>query len=101
MAEPLFRRALGIFEKTLGPDYTDVAVSAGNLARIYQDRGDHATAEPFYRRALDIWERAQGPEDPDLGLRLADYAQLLRQTGRADEAREMEVRAAAIEAKGV
>jgi tetratricopeptide (TPR) repeat protein len=98
-AEPLFRRALKIFTQTLGPDDPDVAISLYNLARIYETRGVEAVAESFYRRAIAIWEKAQGPEDLELVPWLRDYARLLRRTDRIDLARSMEARAAAIEGK--
>ena len=38
-AEPLFKRALAIQEKVLGPDHPDVAVSLNNLANLYDNAG--------------------------------------------------------------
>ena len=35
-AEPLYKRALAICEKALGPDHPDVALSLNNLAALYQ-----------------------------------------------------------------
>ena len=34
-AEPLYKRALAIWEKALGPDHPDVATSLNNLAALY------------------------------------------------------------------
>ena len=39
-AEPLYRRALGIREKALGPEHPDVATSLNNLAELYRPRGN-------------------------------------------------------------
>jgi Tetratricopeptide repeat len=36
-AELLYRRALGIGEKSLGPDHPDVSISLNNLARLLQE----------------------------------------------------------------
>jgi tetratricopeptide (TPR) repeat protein len=69
------------------------------LGVIYQAQGNYAEAEPLYRRSLAILERALGPEHPDVAQSLENYAALLRETGRADEAAEMEARAKAIRAK--
>ena len=44
-------------------------------------------------------EKALGPEHPNVAASLENYAALLRETGRADEAAEMEARAKAIRAK--
>ena len=51
-AEPLYKRALAIREKALGPDHPDVAQSLNNLADLYSAQGRHADAEPLYKRAL-------------------------------------------------
>ena len=53
-AEPLYKRALAIDEKALGPDHPDVAQSLNNLAALYDDQGRYAEAEPLYKRALAI-----------------------------------------------
>ena len=51
-AEPLYKRALAIREKALGPDHPDVAQSLNNLADLYSAQGRYADAEPLYKRAL-------------------------------------------------
>ena len=53
-AVPLYRRALAIAEKALGPDHPDVAQSLNNLAELYHDQANYAEAEPLHRRALAI-----------------------------------------------
>jgi tetratricopeptide (TPR) repeat protein len=63
-AEPLYRRALAIDEKALGPDHPHVAIDLNNLAAFLQAKGDYAAAEPLYRRALAIDEKALGPNHP-------------------------------------
>lgn len=98
-AEPLFKRALAIREKTLGPTNPDVASSLNNLAALYHDEGKYSEAEPLYKRALAIWEKALGSDHPDVAQSLENYAALLRKTNREKEAAEMETRAKAIRAK--
>ena len=44
-AEPLFKRALAIQEKALGPDHLDVANSLNNLAKDYWERGRYEDAD--------------------------------------------------------
>ena len=61
-AEPLYERALAIWEKALGPEHPDVATSLNNLAELYRDQGRYAEAEPLYERALAIREKALGPD---------------------------------------
>ncbi len=40
-AEPLYKRALAIWEKAPGPDHPDVATSLNNLAAHYHDQGKY------------------------------------------------------------
>jgi len=53
-AEPLFRRALAIDEKSFGPDHPNVANPLYNLAGLLTDTNRHAQAEPLMRRGLEI-----------------------------------------------
>jgi tetratricopeptide (TPR) repeat protein len=63
-AEPLFRRALAIRGKALGPDHPGTATSLNNLALLLKAKGDYAGAELLVRRALAICEKALGPVHP-------------------------------------
>ena len=57
-AEPLYRRAITIFEKALGPEHPDTTSSLNNLALLLKQEGRYVEAEPLYRRALAIREKA-------------------------------------------
>ncbi len=57
-AEPLYRRALTIAERTLGPDDPELASSLTNLAAVYDALGRHADAAPFHKRALTLRQKA-------------------------------------------
>ena len=61
-AEPLYKRALSICEKALGPDHPFVAQSLNNLAELYAIQGRYAEAEPLFKRSLAIrkgaWARS-------------------------------------------
>src|SRR5262245_9202107 len=61
-AEPLFRRALAIYEKTLGPAHPFTATALANLGAVYQAQKRYREAEPLLQRALAIREKAAGPE---------------------------------------
>ena len=98
-AEPLYKRALAIWEKSLGPDHPQVALGLNNLALLYVDQGKYAEAEPLCKRALAIDEKALGPDHPDVAIDLNSLAKLYRATDREAEAEKLEKRAAAIEAK--
>ena len=86
-------------KKVLGPEHLDVVTGLNDLAALYRDQCNYAVAEPLYQRSLTILERALGPKHPKLPKVLENYAALLRDTGRADEAAEMEARAKTIRAK--
>ena len=98
-AEPLFKQALAIWEKAVGPDHPNVATILNNLAEVYRAQGKYDEAEPLQKRALTIREKVLGPEHPDVAQILENYAALLRKTGRSAEANKMEARAKAIRAK--
>jgi len=95
-AEPLYRRALAIDEKALGPDHLDVAIDLNNLASSLQDQKNYAGAEPLYKRALAIKEKALRQDDPSVATGLNNLAELLRAKGDYAEAEPLYRRALAI-----
>jgi len=50
-AEPLYRRALALYEQVLGPIHPLVAQCLNNLAALYHAQGRYADAEPLLQRA--------------------------------------------------
>lgn len=76
-AEPLFRNALQIAEKALGPEHPDTAGTLNNLANLLESKEDYAGAEALYRRALAIAEKTLGPADPRTAMALDNLAGLL------------------------
>jgi len=59
IAEPLYRRALLIREKALGPHDPEVAASLSNLAALKAAQGAYTEAQGLYRRASEIRERGR------------------------------------------
>ena len=100
-AEPLYKRALGIWEKALGPEHPDVATSLNNLAVLYDAQGKYVEAEPLYQRALGIWEKALGPEHLDVATSLNNLAALYRAQGKDAEAEPLYQRALGIREKAL
>ena len=49
-AEPMFKRAIAIMEKTVGLDSVDIAPELNNLAALYQRQQRFAEAEPLFKR---------------------------------------------------
>jgi tetratricopeptide (TPR) repeat protein len=85
-AEPLYRRALDIYEASYGPNHPNVASGLNNLANLLQETNRHSEAEPLYRRALAIVEASYGPNHSGVATGLSNLALLLQQTNRHSEA---------------
>ena len=66
-AERLYKRALTVAERALGPDHPNVATSLNNLALLYETLGRVADATSLYKRVVAIREKAWGPSHPDVG----------------------------------
>jgi tetratricopeptide (TPR) repeat protein len=95
-AEPLYQRALAIWERTLGPEHQETATSLNNLAALYHEQGRYKEAAPLLRRALAIHEKALDPEHVRIAASLNNLADHYRTQGKYDEAEPLFRRALAI-----
>jgi hypothetical protein len=59
LAEPLYKRALAIAEKALGPDHPDAGTDLNNLAVLYFAQGDGAHAADYWRRSTSVISAAR------------------------------------------
>lgn len=102
-AELLFRQALEIQERTLGPGHSDVAQALNNMGAVHNAMGRHAEAEPFLVRALAVGENALGPNHPAVAGTLNNLATIHFAQGRYEQAEILHKRALAIleRARGV
>jgi tetratricopeptide (TPR) repeat protein len=100
-AEPLYRSAIMIYEKTLGPDHHHTAASLNNLATLYLAQSRNAEAELLYRQALEIKENVLGPEHPSTATSLNNLALLFKDQGKLSEAEPLYRRALEILEKAV
>ncbi len=100
-AEPIFKRALAIREKNLGPNHPDVATTLSYLALLYHDQGRYTDAEPLFKRSLGIHEKVLGPDHPDVAATLNNLAELYRAQGRYADAEPLYKRSLAIREKGL
>ncbi len=100
-AEPLYKLALSIRERTLGPDHPDTAASLNDLAGLYRTTERYDEAEPLYKRALTIREKALGLDHPDAAASFNYLAGLYDATGRYDEAEPLYKRALTIREKAL
>jgi tetratricopeptide (TPR) repeat protein len=67
-AKACYERALGIWERALGPEHPQVATAVNNLGRVLQDMGDLAGAKGCYERALRIFRQRLPPGHPDIRI---------------------------------
>ena len=72
-AEPLFRRALLVFEAA-GESGSNVGVALNGLGLVYNARELYSEAIPCFERALAIFERVHGPTFPDVATVLRNMA---------------------------
>jgi tetratricopeptide (TPR) repeat protein len=98
-AEPLFRRALAVDEKSFGPEHPNVARDLNNLAELLRATNRLAEAEPLMRRALGIDQESFGPDHHNVATDLNILAGLLSATNRLAEAEPLLRRALAIDEK--
>jgi tetratricopeptide (TPR) repeat protein len=98
-AELLYKRALAIQEKALGPEHPNVATSLNNLARLNDEQGRYEQAELLYKRALAIQEKVLGPEHSDVATSCNNLAGLYDRQGHYEQAKLLYKRARAIQEK--
>lgn len=96
LAEPLYKRAIALMEKSLGLDNALVAAELTNLAALYQRQSRLAEAEPLFKRALAVREKSLSREHPDVGQALNNLATLYVRQQRQAEAEPLFQRALAI-----
>ncbi len=86
-AEPLYRRALRIWDEQMGPAHPESAYPLSGLAHLYARQGKYAEAEPLYQRALRIWEAQVGETHLLTGETRRALAELQEAQGHHEEAR--------------
>jgi tetratricopeptide (TPR) repeat protein len=74
-AEPLYRRALEIYEKVYGSDHKDVGFSLGGLAKCNMQCGKYTEAQLLYTRVISIYEKIHGDDHEEVGNMLENLAQ--------------------------
>ncbi len=87
--ENLFRKALSIQERTLGPLHPATANTLNNLSTYLDRRGRPEEAEPLQRRAVDILEKSLGPLHPDTAAMLTTLAVMLDRQGKLTESESL------------
>ncbi|KQT25175.1 MULTISPECIES: CHAT domain-containing tetratricopeptide repeat protein [Bradyrhizobium] len=96
LAEPVYKRAIALMEKSLGLDTGLIAPELNNLAALYQRQGRFTEAEPLFKRALAVSEKSLSREHPDIGRALNNLATLHVKQERFADAEPLFQRALAI-----
>lgn len=84
-AESMYRRALIIQEKSLGPFHPDLAATSSALGKLLAFQSRHPSAVPFFERAARIYESVANA-DYELGTTLEALSQSLAAASRNAEA---------------
>jgi esterase/lipase superfamily enzyme/tetratricopeptide (TPR) repeat protein len=117
-AEPLYKRALNIFEHTTDANHAEsVGILLNNLALLYLNERSYDKAEPLALQALALAANVVGknhltaetvlkdltalPEHPSVAIRLNNLAGLYEDQGHYDEAEPLYKRAIAIDEKAL
>ncbi|UWU93144.1 CHAT domain-containing tetratricopeptide repeat protein [Bradyrhizobium sp. CB1015] len=96
LAEPVYKRAIALMEKSLGLDTALISPELTNLAALYQRQGRFTEAEPLFKRALAVSEKSMSREHPDVGRALNNLATLYVKQERFADAEPLFRRALAI-----
>jgi len=80
-AAVLFREALEVYRRQLGPEHPTVATGVNNLAIALYRQGDTAAAEPLLREALRLHRRGLGEDHPAVAATLENLAGMLAERG--------------------
>ncbi len=88
-AEPVYRKALELRQKVLGPEHPDTLSGLNNLAVCLEKKGKRADAEPLYRQALELRQKVLGPEHPDTISSINNLASCLDDQGQPTAAEPM------------
>lgn len=98
-AEPMYQRALEIYEKVHGPIHEDVAFSLSGQAKCRLQSGHYESAANLYRRAMTIYETVKGPEHEDTANMLDNLGQCYMAQREYEKAIESYERASKIFSK--
>ncbi len=89
-AEPLYQRALHIWEQALGPDHPQVAYRLNGLASLYQNRVSMPRQSLCTSEPCASGSRRWVPTILTHERVARNYASLLRKMGREAEAQQLE-----------
>ena len=89
VAMNLYKEALELRKKALGPEHPATIHSMARLARVYSFLGFYDQALPLAQQALGLSEKVLGPEHPQTAQCLIILGYLKAQMGAHDQALQM------------
>ncbi len=92
-AEPLYQRALRLWEPVSGTESRQISTTLMGLAWLYYRQGKYTQAEPVYQQALHLQEQREGTEHLQIIPVLNGLALLLYEQGRYAQAEALYLRA--------
>jgi len=100
-AGELYKNALAIDEKTVGPKHPDYARVLNNLGQLARRERHDEEAERLFRRALEIDEAALGKQHPDVATVLNNLGAVLSDRGDRAGAEQFYRRALEIDVRAL
>ena len=87
-AEELFRQALAVADRILGPDHPELMLLLTDLTRLYLKKSAYASAEPLLLRLLEM-KRSKGEDHPEVATVLASLANVRQALGSHESAEQL------------
>lgn len=100
-SEALYKAALDIMNRVLGPEHPDSVVTLGGLARVHKYMDDFDASEREYKQAISLAKGNPLISKVSRGTIVGNYAKLLRKMGKNEKAALMETHAAELSGKRV
>jgi tetratricopeptide (TPR) repeat protein len=86
LAQQCFERAYAIRRERLGENHIETLRTHASIARLHENRGEHAFAEEVQRDVLARRERTLAPDHLDVLTSTSDLAISIENQGRVEEA---------------
>lgn len=88
-AEPMYRKALQLTKKVLGPEHPETLMRMIDLASLLSNQGKYNEAESIYRQTLQLREEVLGLKHPDTLTSMHNLVSVLSNQGKYDEAESL------------
>lgn len=93
-SEALYKAAVHIMNRAIGPDHPDSVVTLGELARVHKYMEEYDDSEREYKQAISLAKDNPLISKKSRATIVGNYAKLLRKMGKNEKAAVMEAHAA-------